>query len=175
MSKVSRAMSRILRHEPELAGLKLRSGGWVPVREQLSGMRKAGHKVTMDDIMEAVETNDKRRFTLSENGGMIRAAQGHSVDVDLMLTPSEPPDILYHGTASSSLDEIFRSGISRMSRHMVHLSLDRETAERVGGRHGKPTVLSVNAKGMRDAGHEFFVSDNGVWLTGHVDPEFISF
>jgi len=36
-------------------------------------------------------------------------------------------------------------------------------------------VLVVRAGAMADAGHAFFVSANGVWLTGRVPAEFIDF
>ncbi len=104
---------------------------------------------------------------------MIRANQGHSVDIDLQLEPVEPPAVLYHGTGHGSAGSIARQGLLRMSRHRVHLSPDPETARRVGARHGRPVIFTVDAAAMHQAGHLFYRSENGVWLVDHVPPEYL--
>lgn len=175
MSKESKFLSLVLRHKPDLIDLKMDKGGWVQVDELLRKVKKAGRKITRSDLERIVETNDKKRFTISEDGLKIRAAQGHSIDVNLGHTASEPPEYLYHGTARANLDQIFREGLKPGSRQQVHLSLDRETAERVGQRHGKPTVLRVETGRMQEDGFEFFRADNGVWLTDAVPPKYLSF
>ena len=116
---------------------------------------------------------DKQRFALSADSRRIRANQGHSVAVDLALSTVEPPDVLYHGTALSSLASIQTSGLLPGNRHDVHLSADSTTARTVGSRHGKPVVLKVNAKKMRADGHLFRVSENGVWLALMVPPTYL--
>ena len=105
--------------------------------------------------------------------GRVRAAQGHSVPVDLGLVPTSPPDVLYHGTVPRFLPGIRAEGLLPGRRHHVHLSVDEPTAETVGGRRGTPVVLRVDALGMHGAGHEFFVAANGVWLTAAVPPQWI--
>ncbi len=122
-----------------------------------------------------VAESHKKRFALSEDGRRIRANQGHSVQVDLGLPPSAPPEVLYHGTASRSVAAIRAEGLHSGSRQHVHLSPDIPTAIKVGKRHGKPLVLIVRAREMAAAGHTFFLSANGVWLTERVPVEFISF
>jgi putative RNA 2'-phosphotransferase len=99
---------------------------------------------------------------------------GHSVEVDLGYAPAEPPAIVYHGTAAASVEAIFREGLKAGRCHHVHLSTDTETAARVGARHGKPAVLVVDAARMRAAGHVFYRSTNGVWLTEYVAPEYLA-
>jgi putative RNA 2'-phosphotransferase len=47
------------------------------------------------------------------------------------------------------------------------------TAVKVGARHGKPVVLTVDAAAMRAAGVPFYRSANGVWLVEHVPPRFL--
>jgi putative RNA 2'-phosphotransferase len=175
MSKDSRFLSRILRHEPETIGLELDPQGWASVDELLRRMKRAGHPMTRAMLVEIVETNDKQRFTLSQDGGRIRAAQGHSIAVDLGLDPLVPPEFLYHGTARASLDAIFREGLQPGRRRQVHLSSDRATAERVGRRHGKPTVLRVEAGRMHADGQIFYRADNGVWLVDHVPSGYLGF
>ena len=174
MSQQSKTLSYVLRHAPEKAGLALGPGGWVNVEALLAGLAAMGESLSSDDLRAIVETSDKKRFTLSEDGRMIRAAQGHSVDVDLELQPSAPPETLYHGTATRFLDAVLAEGLRPMARVHVHLSGDVETALKVGGRHGKPIVLAVDAKAMADAGRAFFKADSGVWLTDQVPPEFLS-
>lgn len=175
MSKDSRFLSRILRHEPETIGLALDAQGWASVDELLRRMKKAGHAMTRAMLLEIVESNDKQRFTLSRDGRRIRAAQGHSIAVDLGLAPLVPPEFLYHGTARASLDAIFQEGLQPARRRQVHLSKDRTTAEQVGARHGKPVVLRVEAGRMHAEGHVFLRADNGVWLVDHVPSGYLGF
>ena len=173
MSTESKFLSRVLRHEPELAGLSLGPGGWVPVDDLLRGMAEAGHEMQAEDLRQLVADSDKKRFTLSEDGQLIRAAQGHSVPVDLGLAPVKPPPLLFHGTAQDKLDAIFAEGLKPGQRQHVHLSPDHETAIKVGRRHGKPVVLRVETGRMTAAGGTFWRADNGVWLTDFVAPAYL--
>ncbi len=175
MSRTSKLLSRVLRHTPEDAGLTLGPGGWVEVDALLRGLKRAGHALTRPELESIVAENDKSRFTLSQDGQRIRAAQGHSVPVDLELTPVPPPPTLFHGTARASLDAIFAQGLNPGRRQHVHLSADAVTAERVGARHGKPVVLTVHAHAMHADGHTFWHADNGVWLTTQVPARYLGF
>ena len=69
----------------------------------------------------------------------------------------------------------YKVGLQKMKRHHVHLSADTKTAEQVGSRRGNPIVLVVNTAQMYQDGHVFYISDNGVWLTDHVPPRYLSF
>lgn len=173
--KVSKFLSKYLRHEPEKLGLRLATGGWVPVAELLAACARTGFPVTADELDEVVASSDKQRFAFDATRAKIRANQGHSVDVDLQLAPTTPPDCLYHGTAERTVPFIRRDGLLKMSRHHVHLSMDAETATRVGQRHGRPVVLTVDAGAMHAAGFTFYCSDNGVWLVDAVPVEFLTF
>lgn len=124
-------------------------------------------------LEEIVATNDKKRFAFSPDGRRIRASQGHSIRVELGLSPQAPPATLFHGTATRFLASIQAQGLVPGSRQHVHLSADVETAERVGARHGKPLVLPIQAAAMYQDGHVFFLSENGVWLTGAVPVRYI--
>lgn len=170
---VSKRLSLHLRHSPHSIGLDLGPGGWVRIDDLLAALAGHGFTVTRAELGEVVAGNDKKRFAIDETGTSIRASQGHSVPVDLGLTPSSPPSLLYHGTVARFLPAIRREGLKPMNRHDVHLSPSYETAVRVGARRGKPVVLEVDAAAMAEAGHEFRVSANGVWLTGHVPPGYL--
>lgn len=175
MSKESKFLSRILRHEPDLVELTLGPGGWVQVDDLLRGMKRAGHRLSYDALRQIVTENDKQRFTLSEDGRRIRAAQGHSVAVNLDLEAVEPPAILFHGTARGTLDAIFTTGLNPGRRQHVHLSPDENTAVKVGARHGRSVVLRVNTAAMHADGLIFWRADNGVWLTAAVAPKYLGF
>ncbi|XVV02018.1 RNA 2'-phosphotransferase [Actinosynnema sp. CA-248983] len=164
--RLSKRMSKHLRHQPERLGLTLDAAGWVDLDEFV---RKLG--TTHEAVREVVARNDKQRFTIAD--GRIRANQGHTVAVDLDLPPAQPPAVLYHGTVARCLPDIRRDGLLPMSRHDVHLSATVDTAVRVGARRGKPVVLEVDAAAMHAAGHEFRVSANGVWLTATVPPDYL--
>jgi putative RNA 2'-phosphotransferase len=171
--RVSKFLSRILRHAPEEVGLTLEPGGWVLVADLLTAAARAGMHITTAELTEIVRSSDKQRFAFDETGLKIRANQGHSVEVDLQLEPTEPPAELFHGTAELNLTAILRDGLLKMARHHVHLSADTATAVKVGSRHGKPVVLVVDTVKMRGDGHIFFVSANGVWLVEHVPPQYL--
>lgn len=171
--RVSKYLSKHLRHQPERIGLTLDPQGWTDVGALLEAAARHGFAITREELARVVAGNDKRRFVVED--GRIRANQGHTIDVDLGLLPAEPPEFLFHGTVGSYVDAIRGEGLRPMDRHAVHLSPDRETATRVGARRGRPVVLVVRSGEMHRAGHEFQVSANGVWLTAHVPAAHISF
>jgi putative RNA 2'-phosphotransferase len=172
--RISKFFSKHLRHAPREIGLTLQPGGWVAVDDLFAAAARHGFPVTRDELDIVVKTNDKQRFAFDESGTHIRANQGHSVEIDLELTPADPPDLLYHGTAATSLDAILSGGLLKMRRHHVHLSKDIATALRVGARHGKAVVLAVASRKMIDNEFRFFVSANGVWLVDHVPPHYLT-
>ncbi len=165
-------MSLVLRHKPETIGLKLDAEGWALVPDLLERMAAHGHVLDRAALEKLVAENDKKRFTL--DGDRIRAAQGHSIDVALGLEPVAPPEVLYHGTATRFVDAILTEGLTRQSRQHVHLSPDVATATKVGQRHGKPHIFTVDAKRMALDRVLFYRSENGVWLTDRVPAEYLS-
>ena len=173
--RTSKFLSLILRHEPERVGLELGDAGWVGVDELLKAVNSHGVSLTLDDLKHIVATSDKKRFAFSEDGRRIRASQGHSVEVDLQYPPQTPPELLYHGTATRFLDAIRQHGLQKMQRHDVHLSAETRVTLQVGGRHGKPMLLTIRAGDMHRAGFVFRCSANGVWLVDHVPATFIEF
>lgn len=171
----SKFLSLVLRHQPATIGLVLDANGWVAVDELLARLAAHGQPLTREQLDSLVGDNDKQRFAFDESGTRIRASQGHSVEVDLALPAVEPPEVLYHGTATRFLDSIRAGGLKPGTRQSVHLSHGPETARKVGARHGTPVVLAVRAAAMHRAGHAFAISVNGVWLVAAVPAEFIEF
>jgi putative RNA 2'-phosphotransferase len=173
LTEISKFLSFVLRHNPRAIGISLDPEGWVLIDVLLQASAKAKHSITREQLEEVVATNDKKRFSISPDGRSIRANQGHSVEVDLNLEPVEPPELLYHGTVERFLDSIRQKGLVRGARQHVHLSADRETAIRVGQRRGRPVVLVIEAGRMHREGCRFYLSENKVWLTDAVPPEFL--
>jgi putative RNA 2'-phosphotransferase len=171
--RLSKFLSLVLRHEPETIGIELDAAGWVQVDRLLEAMHAHGRPVTREQLELVVATSDKQRFALSDDGVRIRANQGHTVDVELGYQPAEPPEILFHGTPEKFVASILAGGLHRGERHHVHLSPTEETARAVGSRRGRPVILRIRAREMQAAGHAFFHTPNGVWLTEHVPPRYI--
>jgi len=172
MSNVSKLISLILRHDPAKFGVVLDRAGWTSVDALLAALATHGRAITRAELEQLVATSDKQRFALE--GDRIRANQGHSVDVELELEAATPPDVLYHGTVDRYVESIRAKGLVKGERHHVHLSADRQTAERVGARRGKPVVLTIDAGRMAADGHAFFLSANGVWLVETVPPAYLA-
>jgi putative RNA 2'-phosphotransferase len=172
--RMSKYLSKHLRHRPDRLGLTLEPGGWVSVSALLAACRRSSFPITLPELEEVVERNDKRRFSFDDARQRIRAQQGHSVEIDLQLPRATPPPVLFHGTNDRALGEIWLHGLRPMGRHHVHLSNDVATATRVGARRGKPVVLAVAAERMASDGHAFFITDNGVWLVAAVPPDYLS-
>jgi putative RNA 2'-phosphotransferase len=173
MVKISKFLSLVLRHHPDKIGLKLDPAGWISVEELLEACRNHGFPMTKNELEGVVAGSDKQRFSFSDDRLQIRANQGHSINVDLGYQPTAPPEELYHGTVERFLRSILDSGLSKGKRHHVHLSADLETAQKVGARRGVPVILRVMSGRMHRDGYLFFRSENGVWLTDKVPPEYL--
>lgn len=167
LTSKSKQLAFLLRHDTEYSFVQ---GGWRIVMDLINH-----HGFTMEELEEIVRTDEKGRYEFNGDKNLIRARQGHSINVDVELEETTPPDILYHGTATRFVNSILREGLLPMSRQYVHLSSDIETAKKVGIRHGEPHILSINAKQMADDGFKFFKSRNGVWLIKRVPVKYITF
>ena len=172
--RLGRYISLALRHDPAAAGVSMDENGWVGVDELLAGMAAHGHPIDLETLERIVRENNKSRYSFSDDHRRIRANQGHSLDVDIQLTVRTPPPLLYHGTAERFLGSIRDHGITRQQRQHVHLSADTQTALTVGRRHGSPLVLAVDAAAMARDGHQFWLSENGVWLCDEVPWRYVT-
>lgn len=173
LKKISKFLSLVLRHKPEEIGIRLDQEGWTDIEGLLGALKLSGTELDHQTLMEIVRTSDKKRFAVDQDETKIRANQGHSVPVDLNLQPLAPPEFLYHGTVQKSLESILNTGLSRGSRHHVHLSDDIPTAQTVGSRRGRAIILKIHSRKMHAEGYPFFRSKNGVWLAESVEPRFI--
>jgi putative RNA 2'-phosphotransferase len=172
-AKISKYLSKHLRHQPERIGLELLPGGWVEVDQLLAATAQNGFEISLSELAQVVASSDKQRFAFDDSGDLIRANQGHSTEVDLQLPVRTPPAILYHGTHTKAVTEILKTGLLKMSRHHVHLTTNLSVAHEVGGRRGKSIIIGVNAILMESNGHNFYCTDNDIWLVDHVPPEYL--
>lgn len=171
-NQLSKYVSYILRHNPEEIGIQLDEQGWTNVIEFIK-KSQSKYVFNLEDLKQVVENNNKKRFEFSHDGQQIRAQQGHTVEIDLKLPNVEPPKELYHGTATRFLESIKKEGLKPMSRHDVHLSFNKTTAEKVGERHGKVIVLIIDTEKMYQEGFKFQCTANNVWLTKEVPIRYI--
>ncbi len=170
---LSKFISLILRHKPDLIRIDLDKNGWANVKELITKSKTKGKIFDFDDLKYIVKNCDKQRYTFNDDFTKIRANQGHSIDIDLELQTQQPPSILYHGTAELNLDSILKNGLSKQNRQFVHLSLDTETATKVGKRHGNAVILKIKSGEMYQKGHQFYLSKNNVWLTDFIESKYI--
>lgn len=173
LTHISKFLSLVLRHQPETIGIQLDSNGWADVNELIEKSNSNGITIDKEILNHIVETNAKKRFAFNDSLDKIRASQGHSVEIVLGYENQKPPEILYHGTSQQVVQSILDKGIEKQSRQHVHLSNDLETAIKVGQRHGKPFVFKVLAEQMYNDNFQFYISDNGVWLTDYVPAKYL--
>ena len=171
-NNLSKYIALILRHRPDVIGITLDEHGWANVSDLLKGINKT-QTITMKMLEKIVEEDSKQRYSFNREKTLIRANQGHSVPVDVEPEEKEPPEILWHGTGEKYVASIDKQGLIHKSRLYVHLSKDKETAVKVGKRHGNPALYQVKAKQMYDDGYKFYLSVNGVWLTKDVPVKYI--
>ncbi len=171
--KISKFLSLVLRHQPELIGIQLDQNGWADVALLIEKVN--AHGIQLDQIIlnHIVATNPKKRFAFNDAQDKIRASQGHSIEIELGYTNQQPPEILYHGTGEKSVASILQTGLQKRNRQHVHLSADITTAIKVGQRHGKPKIFKVLAQQMFNDNYMFYISDNGVWLTDNVPVTYL--
>lgn len=174
LDDTSKFLSYVLRHEPQAIGLSLDSEGWAGIAELIEAASRDGRSLSRELLEQVVRTNEKKRFSFSEDGQHIRAVQGHSNQgVQLQLDERQPPAVLYHGTATRFIESISQKGLIPGSRHHVHLSEQLETAREVGQRYGKVVILKINTSKMLAQGFKFYQAQNGVWLTEQVPAQFL--
>lgn len=169
MKDLSKYIAFLLRHHPEEKNLKMDNQGFIKVNDLIKAIN-----CTKEELIEIVETDNKKRYEFNIEGTKIRAVQGHSIKgLDIGLTELEPPKILYHGTATRFIDSIKKSGLKPQTRHHVHLSLTKDIATLVGKRHGKLIILTIDSNKMFNDGYKFYISKNNVWLTDEVPVKYI--
>ncbi|PFH57394.1 hypothetical protein XA68_15127 [Ophiocordyceps unilateralis] len=183
--QVSRALSRLLRHQAESAGIKLDGDGFAPLEQVLAWGPLRSLNVSLQDVKHIVATNDKQRYTLkpsSEKSNsapsyLIRANQGHSIKLDpssslltaISRSASNVPARVLHGTYFAFWPAIEASGgLRRMGRNHVHCSTgdpDEDDGVVSGMRRDAELVVELDVEASLQAGVKWWRSENGVVLT----------
>ncbi|MFB6281014.1 MAG: RNA 2'-phosphotransferase [Haloferacaceae archaeon] len=172
-TRLSKFLSGALRHFPADVGLTLDDHGWTPWADLVAAAADRYGWADGPTVAAVVATDPKGRF--ERDGDRVRAAYGHSVDVDLDAPETPVPDTLYHGTAPENLDAIRAEGLRPMGRQQVHLSGTVEAAREVGRRHAAdPVVLSVDAAALRADGHRVVKRGRDVYTVARVPPEYVA-
>ena len=167
-------LSRLLRHQALKDGINITSDGWVSIADTLNWLNsqiKKGSKITIDDLKRIVNNDMKQRYSLDEVKGLIKANQGHSMNLKIKMTPitlENAPDYIVHGTYFKSINIIKKEGLSRMKRQHIHFTVNdpKNDSQVISGMRTNCEVLIwIDIKKAINDGYEFFVSDNGVILT----------
>jgi putative RNA 2'-phosphotransferase len=174
LQKYSVFLSGVLRHYPEDVGVQLDTEGYVDVDTLLVKLAQHNKPISKEELFAIVAQDQKKRYSLINGNTEIRCNQGHSTkQVKLTFDEVEPPEFLYHGTATRFVDAIDKEGLIAGNRHYVHLSEKLETASQVGKRHGELFMYKVEARRMSADGFKFYLSDNGVWLVTSVPAQYL--
>ncbi|EGW31208.1 uncharacterized protein SPAPADRAFT_61790 [Spathaspora passalidarum NRRL Y-27907] len=182
---ISKALSYLLRHGAEKEKLDIDDQGYVKISQLLNHQRLKTNKVTRDDLVHIVHSNDKKRFTINEEGDAICANQGHSLkkvsnpNLDPMTLDELIGLNIYHGTYKNKLPKMKESGgLSRMNRNHIHFTC-RAYHTLSGTRHNANVLVYVDVEKCVANGIQFFKSLNNVILTegdsnGQIPWEFVS-
>jgi putative RNA 2'-phosphotransferase len=170
--RLSKFLSGALRHFPDDVGIDLDDRGWTRWSALVDAATDRYGWADETAVAAVVTTDPKGRF--ERDGDRVRAAYGHSVDVDLGARDTPVPDTLYHGTAPENVAAIREEGLRPMGRQQVHLSGTVASAREVGERHAAdPVVLSVDAAGLRADGRRVVKRGRDVYTVDRVPPEYL--
>ena len=174
LESLSKFLSLLLRHKPDILDLKMSKDGFVDLDELVRKIR--GRKnfswVTHDDVKLLVRSDEKGRFEIKN--GRIRARYGHTYPVSIDFETVQYKRPLYHGTALENLNSILSDGIKPMKRNYVHLSVNIKDAIEVGRRKSsRVVVLEVNPECLYRRGYKLYRASDTVYLVSYVPPECI--
>jgi putative RNA 2'-phosphotransferase len=171
LTRKSKYLSQLLRHNPGKLGLHMDQAGWVPISELMSAF-------TLSELIKIVENDQKQRYQMDQGHTKIRATSGHSIPgivPDLKIATNVPEE-LFHGTSKENLDLIYRSGaLKSMNRNYIHLTSDQADAWKVGSRHGTPVVIVLDSVKMVTDGYKFYkpVTDRYFFVSADIPVSYI--
>lgn len=148
--RISKLLSKLLRHQAESEGLKIDSEGFIKLSDVLKHKYLKSLKTTYDEVFEIVNNNDKKRFKIINKSSnntddykctqyspefadyyYISALQGHSINkiektfnmVEFKNDDIDFPKEIIHGTFKKNLELILKSGgLSKMKRNHIHFT-----------------------------------------------------
>ncbi len=173
LKSLSKFLSLVLRHKPEVIGIQLDKNGWADVDDLMEGAIEKGKELDLPILEAIVAQDEKQRYSFNEDKTKIRANQGHSVKVDLQLESIEPPRYLYHAAEELAMERIMRQGLVPRQRNHVQLSEEPESAVETSEIKGNSITFKVFALAMHRKGFEFYQAANGVWLIEKVPNTYL--
>ncbi|KAI5465743.1 KptA family-domain-containing protein [Mariannaea sp. PMI_226] len=196
--QISKALSRLLRHQAENANIQLDGEGYAPLDRVLTWGPLKSLNVTFQEVQQAVVSSDKQRFSLKPNPStnpslsttsvepadyLIRANQGHSIKLDseahlssITLEEGNIPARVLHGTYFYFWPKIVESGgLKVMGRNHVHCSTGTPEEGVVSGmRKDAELIIELDVEASLHDGVKWWKSDNGVLLTEGDDQGVLS-
>ncbi|XP_074662144.1 tRNA 2'-phosphotransferase 1-like isoform X2 [Tubulanus polymorphus] len=185
--RLSKDLSRILRHRAHDLGINIADDGYVYVDELLNLPHMKRTSFTEADIKHVVSSNDKQRFTLStdeSNGKLkIKANQGHSIQVKelalkKLMSPTDIPECI-HGTYFKNWPSIKQQGLHRCNRTHIHFAAGLPGDDEVisGMRKSCQLIIYIDVEKAMSDGMEFHESSNKVILCagnkdGFIEPKY---
>ncbi len=73
LTRISKYLTFILRHNPESIGMKLDPEGWLNIDELIKNANASGKSITLAQLHEVVASSEEKLFSLSDDGLRIRA------------------------------------------------------------------------------------------------------
>ena len=73
LTKISKYLSFVLRHNPETIGLELDAERWASVDQLVKNANAKGKSITLAQIQDVVAQDEKKMFVFSDDGLRIRA------------------------------------------------------------------------------------------------------
>ncbi|MHA2338233.1 MAG: RNA 2'-phosphotransferase [Candidatus Hodarchaeales archaeon] len=165
ISRLSKFLTLLLRHRPELLDMRLDESGWsdISINEIAERLSKAENDkfnwVIVKDIEDVVNTDPKGRYEISKTEPrVLRASYGHSIQtINLLSTPSSPeelPSIAFYGCSQSEIGSILRLGINTSERQNIHLSVRKNDALAIARKKFSygPRIVSIDLSGVANSG-----------------------
>ncbi|KAF9328047.1 hypothetical protein BG006_008733 [Podila minutissima] len=178
--QLSKALSWLLRHNAESQGIAIRPDGYCLLSDVMAHSKFK--KFTVADVMDVVETNDKKRFEVMEEvmedkegvvtKTYIRAVQGHSIKavedlgLEALTNLAQIPTVI-HGTVFSKWNLICQHGLSKMNRNHIHMAsgLLGESGVISGMRKSCNLYIYIDTVKAIQDGIKFFRTSNSVILS----------
>ncbi len=75
LTKISKYLKFILRHEPHSIGMKLDDEGYLNVEDLVKNANASGKSITSEQVQRVVADHEHNNFTLNDDGTLIRIIQ----------------------------------------------------------------------------------------------------
>lgn len=181
-SRLSKFLTLILRHKPNIVNMEIDSEGWtnipISIIAKTISQSRGFEWVTNESIKEIVDTDIKGRYQINSNG-YIRATYGHSIKIEPLESPDQIedlPKILFYATDDNELNELLRLGIipGMRDRIFLHLSIRKNDALQVARHYSRvPRIVKINVALAHAAGVRFKQVSPLIVLTDEIPPKFI--